>query len=410
VTAAPELADVVVVAASIGHPGSVRARALAGGLVDRGHRVTVVCADGADHTHAVNPGLDVRRVKWADVVELAKRLRLKRTALGRPRVRGGSVELSLLRRVEARAAVPDVYASWIPFAIAEVRRAVGRDTVVFSTAPVSGHVVAAAARKGQPWIADLNDLWWGNPHRPAGAIRRAVDRVLERRTLTRARALTTVNEVLAQELRRRYQLPVHALLNGFDPAEFTEASAPLIAGPVELLYAGTVYPGFDLGPLFGALRRGLDEGSLTPSTLRVRFVGGGSHRAALEATERGVAGFVDATEAIPRRDLLPQLGRAHALLLPLYENDPYSLPSRFFEYVGAGRPIIALGPSARLTARIVVEQGLGVVASTEESVYALLLRMIVDSDSLPAPALVVRRGFTWEHSVDELSALIESVR
>src|SRR5207253_6868082 len=106
--------------------------------------------------------------------------------------------------------------------------------------------------------------------------------------------------------------------------------------PVEDLFGGTLSPGFNLGPLFAGMAAGRDEGWLTEKSLRVRFVGRLTERAEAEAERWGLSQYVEASAVIPRGELLAELVNADALLLPLYDEDPYSLPMRFFDYVGAG--------------------------------------------------------------------------
>jgi len=399
---------VLLLAAAYGHQNSVRARAIARCLSDSGHSVTVICADAPNHVHPGAQEVQVLRTRWPDLVDLGKRLGLRRTSLGRPRLREGQAQPSLLRRLEARLVVPDSYVSWIPGALRAARQVLRPDTVLVSTAPLSGHIVSRRI-EGHGWIADINDLWWKNPHRTAGVVRSHIDQALEHYCLDAASIITTVNDVMADELRRRYSQPVRAIMSGFDPHDFPVTGPPPDNNPRELLFAGHYYPGFDLGPLFRAVGEARQEGWLHPSDLVVRFVGGASDAAELVAERSGVTEYCSFEPPVERQQLLRRLSGADALLLPLYDNDPYSLPSRLFEYVGARRPIVAVGPADRLPARIVSEHRLGCVASTVAEVKAVLRDLVGERSLLRDPPVDAWRDFTWGHNFEAFSATVAAL-
>ncbi len=240
--------------------------------------------------------------------------------------------------------IPDRYASWIPSAAKAARKAAGERSIMFSTGPMSSGFAARFAHGRRPWIADVNDLFAMNPwRRVKNPMLDRMDASVERATIGHATRLTTVNDVMTDELRRRFDFPVTTIISGFDLRDFDGRRHDSTDGPVRLLFAGTIYPMLDLRPLWTAMRQGQQEGWLTPERLHVTFVGRLSERAALEAADFGIAELVRTRRPVPRDELLDELVAADVLLLPLYERDPTALPMRFFEYVGSGRPIVAFG-------------------------------------------------------------------
>jgi glycosyltransferase involved in cell wall biosynthesis len=152
---------------------------------------------------------------------------------------------------------------------------------------------------------------------------------------------------------------------------------------------------------------GVAGGWLGEHDLRVRFIGRLNERVAEEAEQWGLGSLVETSAVIPRSDLLAALVAADALLLPLYEDDPYSLPMKFFDYVGAGRPIVALGPPDRVGAQLIRSHRLGVVVSNVSDAGATLRGLLDRTTELATPT--DRDAFTWERSIDRLESVIETV-
>lgn len=386
---------------------ATRARGFARGLARLGYEVSIVTADTHIGAPAEDAGVDVEATPWLDPRAMATRLGLRKTPLGRPQVSGHGSKVSPLLSLADRLAVPDLYFSWVPFAVAAARRKRRKDSIVYSTGPVSSHVVARLAGGRRPWVADVNDLWWGNPFRGTGAARTRIDRALEASTLAHADSLTTVNETVRSVLERRWEKPVCVVWSGFEPAEFPPRSERR-KSRIRLLFAGTLYPTADLTPLLEALATGLRERLLSPERLEVAVIGGGSARFALQAERYGVSSLCRTLDRIPRAKLLRELVDADALLLPVYREQADIIQMRFFEYVGAGRPIVALGPRDHLASRIVREQGLGVSVSSAKEMGDALHRLLADPDrGLPSGDEETRRRFAWDTRIEELAQAIE---
>jgi glycosyltransferase involved in cell wall biosynthesis len=388
----------------------VRAHALATGLRAAGHPVTVVCARSAGNERRVEDGVEVIPAPWVDVERRARSVGLELRDLPRPRGPAGKERNTVMREIVARATIPDRYVIWIPGAVAAARRH-GRDRgVVISTGPVSAHLAGRAIVGSRPWIADVNDLWALNPHRSNGRLRDAIDVFMERHTLGAATELTTVNDAMRDEVGRRTGKPVTTIYSGFHPDDFAglpRGSAD--GGRLRLLYAGALYPSQDLTPLFRVLGGMSRARGLSATDVGVTFIGRVTERAVLEAERLGVGDLVAAHEPIGRHDLLARMCAADALILPLNNSDNSALPIKIFEYIGAGRPILAWGERDSLAARVILDNGFGLVASDETDLAGYLERILARDGSMPSGDDEARARFTWEHSVETITELVARV-
>ncbi len=385
----------------------VRAHAIATGLRASGHPVTVVCARSDGNERRVEQGVEVIPTPWADAEAHARRVGIELRDLPRSRTPGGEPRNSALREIVARTTVPDRYVIWIPGAVAAAwRHGRGHDVIV-STGPASAHMAARMVVAGRPWVADINDLWALNPHRSNGRLRDAIDVFMEDRTLAAATRLTSVNDAMSDELRRRTGRPATTLYSGFDPNDFAAIRrGPAPDRPVTLLYAGALYPSQNLEPLFSALKGVRRERELAAADLEVRFIGRVTERAQLEADRFGVGDLVMASDPIAREELLTRMCSADALILPLNDSDRTALPMKIFEYIGAGRPIIAWGDPDSLAGRLIADNRFGVVATSDAELADHIGRVLARDATLPSGDAETRDRFTWSHGVQTMNELV----
>jgi glycosyltransferase involved in cell wall biosynthesis len=129
------------------------------------------------------------------------------------------------------------------------------------------------------------------------------------------------------------------------------------SAPPTIVYVGNLYSGRDPRPFFNALGRLRSRGALSES-LRIEFIGQCEfyEGAAVDdmAREAGVLDLLARVGTLSHEECLRRLRSAHALLL-LAQGQPDQVPNKLYEYLGAGRPIIAFidegGETAALLTR-----------------------------------------------------------
>jgi glycosyltransferase involved in cell wall biosynthesis len=223
---------------------------------------------------------------------------------------------------------PDEMKSQFEGLLGEVRHIIRHEkihAIVSSSSPVSSHIIARKLKIefGIPWIADLRDLWSQNHNYPFGPLRRWRDTRLEMKTLADADALVTVSDPLARKLRTRYKgKPVVTITNGFDPETQIPAS---LSKRFTITYTGQIYPKKqDMGIFKQALDELVRSNTIRDDDLDFQVFG-----------PQGIP--IPKNEAIAR-----QRDSQILLLLNWLENEGvYTL--KIFEYLAAGRPILAVG-------------------------------------------------------------------
>ena len=208
-----------------------------------------------------------------------------------------------------------------------------------------------------PWVADFRDPWVEDPPEPGapnGLVFRSVNRWLERRTIRDAAAVVTSTTQLRDMLRRRYPqeaaTKIHAILNGYDEADFVGAPvAPASRGErLRIVHAGSINAEFrDPRPLFASVAKLVREGVLDAQSIELRFIGGGPFGDSPEVRQAAAdAGLRDAVAFLPRvpyEQSLRELATADVLLLLQASDDTVSLvPAKLYEYLRAQKPTLAM--------------------------------------------------------------------
>lgn len=290
--------------------------------------------------------------------------------------------------------IPDKQRQWIGLAEAIGRTVLQswRPDVIVASAPPYSCLVAAArlsAETGIPWVAELRDPWAGNVYNDRPAWRERVDRVMERRTLRSASALVAVSPVVTRDLRVRYPQSALTVLNGFAPEDLPPQSATAPHEALNIVYTGTIYAGHrDPSPLFAAIAR-LPEAARR--RVRVLFYGPSEDQVHALAARHAVLQQVAVMPTVGYAESLARQAAADVLLL-LQRNDPSdegNVPAKFFEYIGALRPILLLGYEAGVLAGMIRERGAGLVSNDPSAIATQLEAWLAQSATVGIPALPV---------------------
>jgi len=270
-----------------------------------------------------------------------------------------------------RLLVPDASVTWnltaIPAAI-RLARGEGIDAVLTTSPPGSVHFVGAAVQKatGARWLADLRDPLVANPHRRADTTatraRQAANERLARLVVGRADAVSCVSEAIADEVRTLEPRGiVRTIPNGCDFDDF--AGLEYRPGSrFRITHTGSFFGKRDPKPFLRALRdSGLD--------VVARFVG--DFRSTDREWAEGLAlgDRLELVEYAPRTESLRLQRDSEALLLLVPDAGGRGrgvLSGKVFEYLAAGRPILAVVPPDGAAAGLIRETGAGVVVAPDD--------------------------------------------
>jgi Glycosyl transferase 4-like domain len=242
------------------------------------------------------------------------------------------------------------------------------DAVLTCSQPHANHLLGLEIKKGirRPWVAYFSDPWSRNPY-----VSRISSRITAYHRQLESQVLAEADLVLftSPEMERLALGEFPSLLSGktgvvphgFVPSwyELARAAAPP-PGPLRILHTGHFYGPRSPLPLLQALQ-GLNSRGDLASRLFFSFYG------SFPASDRdlvrngGLEPFFDIHGVVPYLESLALMHQHDALLLidaPLRDqSESVFLPSKLVDYVGSGKPVIALTPREGATSRVLSEVG-----------------------------------------------------
>lgn len=260
------------------------------------------------------------------------------------------------RSLPARAAKRFCHhAIWLPRGLRQTMRAIGEfqpDAILTSGPPHCVHFLGMLLKRMYrlPWAACLRDPWFTCASYGYSLFPWARwERYWERRMMQQADLVLANTPYGFHALAHAHPGQQHktiVLTNGFDPESF--ATFREQAQPNErftILHAGELYGGRNPRGFFEAMRALDDHRPPGTLPLRVRLLGQATEKRLdpqVAIRELNLGHIVEFGGQVPYASALEAMCRADVLLMILPPGRTISIPAKLFEYMGAGRPVLAL--------------------------------------------------------------------
>ncbi len=304
-----------------------------------------------------------------------------------------------LRRLADEVPFPEAsYGPWRARLAAAARAVHAEHPVDLTLATANPHVTFAAAHDlrraaGVPYVMDYRDAWRLDVFSGATTAS-AHSRVgrWERRLVADAHEVWFVNEPIRAWHREQYPHAadrMHVVANGWDPSllEVPLAHTPRPGPGLRLAYLGTVTPKVPLAELIAGWRLALADGRLPAgSTLTL-----GGHLGYFAVPQGTLAQAVADAAAdgvryvgpVAKADVSRFYADADALVLAL-GSGRYVSSGKVYEYVAAGRPVVAVHDPRNATTDVLA--GHPLVARVEQVTPAEVARALGEVPALVAAA------------------------
>jgi hypothetical protein len=275
--------------------------------------------------------------------------------------------------------LPDRETAWlVPAVLRGLReiRQTGTRHIITTGPPFTCHLVGLVLKRLTKvrWIADFRDPWSLRHKFPVfrNGVTDKVESRLIAAVMRHADTILSVTDAMTVEAKNEHagvsRERFHTLMSGFDPDDFSgiDWSRPY-PDPVIFSYFGTFYHGRTPEPFLSALKSLLDDGSLKPRDIRVRFVGQVSLADGQPVVEilrfLGMESLVSLHTPVSRREALKQTLESHVVLV-LDERHPVQIPLKLYDAMAAGVTVFNVG-SGGAAADVLRRTGRGVSVSYE---------------------------------------------
>jgi len=243
--------------------------------------------------------------------------------------------------------IPDARVGWKHFAVKtgeKIIRAENIDLILTSSPPHSLQLIGQtlAQKTKKPWIADYRDPWKEVVYnqklkRTPWAERK--DRRLEHQAINKADGIVSISKDILQLLNSKCDHPQNCRLvyNGYDN---TPAPLPANACPT-ITYTGVLSVTRLPYPLLAAL----EELRKESVRFHLKFIGNVCPELKSLIEKHGLLGDTEYIPYLPHEKSIEQINQSDVLLLVIdnVPNNQGILTGKLFEYIGAQRPILAIG-------------------------------------------------------------------
>ena len=279
----------------------------------------------------------------------------------------------IARFIRGNFFIPDSRKGWNDFAYKKAVKVLEKeniDTVITTSPPHSTQLIGLKLKEtlNIKWIADLRDPWtdiyyYKSMLHTKWAKRKDLN--YEKAVIEKSDKIVVVSDSIKQLLINKSNLiqesKIHVIPNGFDEEDFSVSSTNK-NNKFLLSYVGTITKDYPLDSI---------KKSITNLNINLEFTGKADHPTKHLLNE--IAGF---NNHVKHKESINLLLASDMLLLviPKIANNKGILTGKLFEYLGARKPILCIGPRDGDAAKIIQECKAGKTFdySDEDGIYEFI--------------------------------------
>jgi len=329
----------------------------------------------------------------------------------------GDLKRRLAAFIRGNLFIPDGRIGWKPFAVNQGLQIIRRHKpdVIFSTAPpMSTHLIAKtlAHKCSIPWVADFRDPWtdvfyYHNLRRTRCAQR--LDHRLEVSVLRSADAVVTVSSTIQKLFQEKAENRYFVIANGFDSDDFSGVTPLPADGLRHIVHAGHLAVNQNPSAFWIALSRMTQDKAF--SNVCIDFYGSIHSKVEQTLKDCGLMPKCRFFGYRPHHELVSAMKRAD-LLFFIVPDTSYAkgIPtSKLFDYLGAGKPILGVGPTDGDAAEILrqTNAGMMVEAGNEAGLLEAILKCFKGSYGSPSSSRI--SSFSRQSLTGNLAELFNNI-
>lgn len=244
------------------------------------------------------------------------------------------------------------------------------DLIVSTGPPHSMHRIALHISQNLdiPWVADFRDPWTNIDFYDQLMLTAWADkkhRKQELEVIRKAHFVTTVTQEDAEDFKNKGAAHTLCITNGYDD-EFNSDTA--VDQGFTLVHVGSIPPARNHEILWRAIQKLNQKYPSFAKHFKLKLIGKTDISVRKSIQQFGIESLCDLVEYMPHAEAIAQQQSAQMLLLLVNNsgNAKSILTGKFFEYLAAQRPIVAIGPTDGEMNRILQDSQAGACADFED--------------------------------------------
>ena len=256
---------------------------------------------------------------------------------------------------------PDERVFWAERAATHARKLINQSSFdcLYTTGPPHSILLSGLWLKREfktvPWVAEFRDPWTLAPYlTQANAHHRRFARDVEADLMEKADAVVMVTPSFARMMKEKYPDfagKVNCVENGFDTEDFAQLPREKPRNSeFTIVAAGTVFGRYNMNDFLDGVEELRKTSSLIYERISVNFQGLPDSDLERRLLESGLKDRCRSRGFVAHRENIRDLASADLLILPLSKvpNGEGHIPSRAYEFVASGAPILAICPDGDL--------------------------------------------------------------
>jgi glycosyltransferase involved in cell wall biosynthesis len=319
----------------------------------------------------------------------------------------------------------DPFSGWILPAVVKGIKIIRKNRIqvlIVSGPPFSPYITAMLLQwvTGVKLILDYRDPWTSHDHvlaaRYKSPLVRLMNKVAEKSAIKRTSAVVLCSNIMKELLLKRFPCArnkdVEVIYNGYWPDQLSpvsmEPSLNIDRETKVMIYAGELYGERRIELVARPLRNLINKGIISPNSFRFYIFGKIDNKDRMVLKELDLEGIIIQRERVSYFVIARYLKEADVLFLPSGSTVDYAIPFKFYDYLRARRPILALTPAASELGSImkIVDCGETADICDPAAIETALAKMIRDE------RIYTFRGaeaYTWATAVQNYAELLARV-
>ncbi len=247
------------------------------------------------------------------------------------------------------------------------------DAIVSTGPPHSMHLIGLGLKKRLPdipWIADFRDPWTNIDFYADLNLTSLADKIhhkLERKVIQSADCVLVVSSDMKREYQALNPKKIELITNGYDTDDM-ETTTTETNKKFSLSHIGTLNAARNPKTLWKILGELSGENVEFAQDLQINLIGKTDFSVIEEAENNGLTANLNKIDYVSHKEVV-NLQKSSQILLLLINNSANAkgiLTGKFFEYLAAKRPILAIGPTDGDVAKVLEETSAGLIVDFED--------------------------------------------